>query len=142
RVRPFDHVFIEEDGVVVAIRLQMPFQPSPVILLAIPRVLAIAHRNETAFWRGDPIVAEVRDRARELEHDLRRPNRLSWDEVIRALDQALTLPGLAGQLRARYFPRTGLAALLLWLCLRMLGQSHRFGVLLSGADNQTLAANR
>src|SRR5262249_5856017 len=111
--RPFEEIFVEEDGVVVQLRRQLPFRPTPGILLAPARVLRLAGRYDPVGWRADPLVAEARAQARGLEARLADRRALRWEELLAVLRASLAIPQAAGELRRRYFPRAALAAALL-----------------------------
>lgn len=104
------------------------------------RLLALARRYDPARWRDDPILAQVQAQVSTLEaKDLRS---LSWAELLDTARQAMGVPYGVVELRRRYLPRTLLALGALRLLLGRIGRADHFGALLSGVENQTLAANR
>jgi rifampicin phosphotransferase len=136
-----DHLIVEEDGVVVRFTDQLPFRPTPRLLLAPLRLLRLARRYDPAHWRSDPLLLEVQTRVRALEaRDLQA---LSWPGLLDTVDEAMAIPELVGQLRARYLLPRALAFGLLRLMLTLLRAGDRFGTLLfTGLETRTVDANR
>jgi pyruvate,water dikinase len=133
-------MWIENDGVVERLGDVPPIRPTPELLLAPARIIALARRFDPAHWREDPILAAVLSRIRELEsRDLQA---LSWNELLATAREAMAMPLAIMELRRRYFPRGALALAALWIILRILHLGDRFAPLLSGVDNRTLEANR
>lgn len=140
-VDPVNRVFVQENGVAIGLTHRPPLRPTLKVLLA-PLLLArrIGAYDPTR-WKADPGLAAALERARRLGE--RDPAVLDWSGLLDLLRSELTLPrALAGEVRARYFPRALLAALVLRLVLRALGRRDQFGVLLSGIETKTLEANR
>jgi rifampicin phosphotransferase len=136
-----DHLIVEEDGVVVRFTDQLPFRPTPRLLLAPLRLLRLARRYDPAHWRSDPLLLEVQTRVRALEaRDLQA---LSWPGLLDTVDEAMAILELVGQLRARYLLPRALAFGLLRLMLTLLRAGDRFGTLLfTGLETRTVDANR
>jgi pyruvate,water dikinase len=136
----FARMWIENDGVVERLGDVPPIRPTPELLLAPARIIALARRFDPAHWREDPILAAVLSRIRELEsRDLQA---LSWNELLATAREAMAMPLAIMELRRRYFPRGALALAAFWIILRILHLEDRFAPLLSGVDNRTLEANR
>ena len=136
----FARMWIENDGVVERLAAVPGIRPTPELLLAPARVIALARRFDPARWREDPILATMLSRIHELEsRDLRS---LSWSELLDTAREAMTMPLAIMEIRRRYFPRGALALAALWIILRVLHLEDRFAPLLSGVDNRTLEANR
>ncbi|HEX5415514.1 MAG TPA: PEP/pyruvate-binding domain-containing protein, partial [Chloroflexota bacterium] len=134
-----EETMVVEDA--VAIRLK-DFRPGPTRRVLYKPWLSLWQRRhyDVARWQEDPILAEATRRARALEaRDLAR---LSWEEVLATFREALALGTFVARLRDRYFPPVIRDNALLWLLLRLAGANGRFGALISGADNRTLALNR
>lgn len=139
-VPPFDQFFVEEDGVVVRLREQLPIRPTRRVLLAPLRLLRLSRRYDPRHWQADPLLAEAEARVRALEaRDLQV---IAWSDLLALLREAPTAPAVAGEIRRRYFPRAALAVALLRLLLELLRRGDRTGVLLSGEATKTLAANQ
>lgn len=136
----FGEIWLEEDGVPTVVAGTPRLRPGLDLALAPVRLLALAARYDPAHWRDDPIVAETRAWVRSL--DARDPRTLTWTELLATAREAMAIPEFSIEIRRRYLPRALLAALGLHLALSWLGYPHRFGDLLSGVDNLTLAANR
>jgi len=136
----FARMWVEEDGVVERLADFPSIRPTPELLLAPTRILALARRYDPAHWREDPILVAVLTRVHELE-SLDLPA-LSWSQLLDTAREAMAMPPVIMEIRRRYFPRGVLALAALWLALRILGLSDRFAPLLSGVDNRTLEANR
>jgi pyruvate,water dikinase len=136
----FRRAFPEDDGVILHFRGQVPYRPTPGLLLAPFRLLRLARRFNPARWRSDPLLAEAQARARALEaRDLQS---LAWDAVLATVHEALAVPPLVGALRNRYLlPRLpAVAGLRIFLSLLRAG--NRFGTLLfTGIETRTLEAN-
>ena len=136
----FARMWIEHDGVVERLADFPGIRPTPELLLAPARIVALARRYDPANWREDPILAAALTKVRELEsRDLRA---LSWGELLDTAREAMAMPLAIMEIRRRYFPRGALALAALWITLRILGLRDRFAPLLSGVDNRTLEANR
>ena len=139
-VPSFARMWVEHDGVVERLGDFPGIRPTPELLLAPVRILALALRYDPANWRDDPILAASLTRIHELESlDLRT---LSWSQLLDTARAAMAMPLAIMEVRRRYFPRGALALGALWLALKILGQADRFAPLLSGVDNRTLEANR
>jgi pyruvate,water dikinase len=133
-------MWVEQDGVVERLADFPGIRPTPELLLAPARIVALARRYDPANWREDPILAASLTRVHELESlDLRA---LSWSQLLDTAREAMAMPLAIMEIRRRYFPRGALALAALWLTLRILGLAERFAPLLSGVDNRTLDANR
>jgi len=138
---PLDHLFVEEDGVVVRLRGRLPVRPTPGILLAPLRLLRLARRYDPARWSADPLLAEAQARVRGLE--ARHLQELTWDGLLATVRQALDIPPQVREVRVRYMPRSILAVGRLRLALGLLGRADLFGTLLfTGVETRTLAVNR
>ena len=136
----FARMWVEHDGVVERLADFPGIRPTPELLLAPARIVALARRYDPANWREDPVLAASLTRVHELESlDLRA---LSWDQLLDTAREAMAMPLAIMEVRRRYFPRGALALAALWLTLRILGREDRFAPLLSGVDNRTLEANR
>jgi pyruvate,water dikinase len=136
----FTQMWVEHDGVVERLADFPGIRPTPELLLAPGRIVALARRYDPANWREDPILAASLTRVHELESlDLRA---LSWSQLLDTAREAMAMPLAIMEIRRRYFPRGALALAALWLTLRILGLADRFAPLLSGVDNRTLEANR
>src|SRR5215211_1385648 len=136
----FARMWMEHDGVVERLADFPGIRPTPELLLAPARIVALARRYDPATWHQDPVLAASLTRVHELEsRDLRA---LSWDQLLDTAREALAMPLAIMEIRRRYFPRGVLALAALGLALRILGLSDRFAPLLSGVDNRTLEANR
>ena len=136
----FARMWVEDDGVVERLADFPGIRPTPELLLAPARIVALARRYDPANWREDPILAAALTRVHELEsRDLRA---LSWSQLLDTAREAMAMPLAIMEIRRRYFPRGALALAALWLALRILGLADRFAPLLSGVDNRTLEANR
>ena len=136
----FSQMWIEHDGVVERLADFPGIRPTPELLLAPARIVALARRYDPATWREDPILAASLTSVHELEsRDLRA---LSRDQLLDTAREAMAMPLAIMEIRRRYFPRGALALAALWLTLKILGQEDRFAPLLSGVDNRTLEANR
>jgi rifampicin phosphotransferase len=136
----FARMWIENDGVVERLADVSGIRPTPELLLAPARIIALARRFDPAHWRKDPILTTVLSRIHELEsRDLRS---LSWSELLDTAREAMAMPRAIMEIRRRYFPRGALALAALWIILRVLHLGDRFAPLLAGVDNRTLEANR
>ena len=136
----FSQMWIEHDGVVERLADFPGIRPTPELLLAPARIVALARRYDPATWHEDPVLAASLTRVHELEsRDLRA---LSWDQLLDTAREAMAMPFTIMEIRRRYFPRGALALAALWLTLKILGREDRFAPLLSGVDNRTLEANR
>jgi phosphohistidine swiveling domain-containing protein len=136
----FARMWIEIDGVVERLADAPVIRPTPELLLAPARIMALASRYDPAHWQDDPILTASLNRLHELEsRDLRA---LTWGELLDTAREAMTMPLAIMEIRRRYFPRGALALGALWLLLKVLGRGDRFAPLLAGVDNRTLAANR
>ena len=134
-------MFIVEDGVAVRFNEKVSLRPTPGVLLAPLRLLALAFRYDPARWQADPLLASARQRARLLEATS-LPS-LSWEELAALVEEAMALPHpLAGEMRRRYIPRAVAATGLLRLLLGLLGEGDRLGALMSGTGSETVQANR
>lgn len=140
-VDPVERIFVQDDGVVIALKDRRPIRPTLKILLAPYRLARLCGAYNPTRWKEDPGLAVALDRARSLsEQDVSTPD---WQGLLDLLRAELTLPrALAGEVRRRYFPRAALAAGLLYLGLRLLGRGDRYGLLRSGVETRTLEANR
>jgi pyruvate,water dikinase len=136
----FAHMWVEHDGVVERLADFPGIRPTPQLLLAPARIVALARRYDPAKWREDPILAASLTRVHELES--RDLGALSWSQLLDTSRAAMAMPLAMMEIRRRYFPRGALALAALWLTLRVLGLTDRFAALLSGVDNRTLEANR
>jgi phosphohistidine swiveling domain-containing protein len=135
----FEQICIEENGVVVRLRLPA-IRPRPSTLLVPVRLLRQAWLYDPLRWEADPLLTELRVRARALEgRDL---TSLAWHELLGTLREALGLLPLIGELRTRYLPRPALAAGVLRLTLSLLRLGDRFGALLSHVETKTTETNR
>jgi pyruvate,water dikinase len=133
-------MWVEHDGVVERLADFPGIRPTPELLLAPGRIVALARRYDPANWREDPILGASLTKVHELESlDLRA---LSWSQLLDTAREAMAMPLAIMEIRRRYFPRGALALAALWLTLRILGLADRFAPLLSGVDNRTLEANR
>jgi phosphohistidine swiveling domain-containing protein len=139
-VPPLRELWAENDGVVERVADLPRPRPNRDLLRAPARIVSLARRYDPAHWRDDPLLVATLSRIRELEsRDLRA---LTWDELLAVAREAMAMPLAIIEIRRRYFPRGVLALGALWLLIKGLGLSDRFGILLSGVDNRTLAANR
>jgi rifampicin phosphotransferase len=136
----FARMWVEHDGVVERLGDFPGIRPTPGLLLAPVRIVALARRYDPANWREDPILAAALTRIHELES--LDPRTLSWSQLLDTARAAMAMPLAIMEVRRRYFPRGALALGALWLALKILGQADRFAPLLSGVDNRTLEANR
>ncbi|HEX5938877.1 MAG TPA: PEP/pyruvate-binding domain-containing protein, partial [Dehalococcoidia bacterium] len=136
----FARLWIENDGVVERLADFPEIRPTPELLLAPARIIALARRYDPAKWRDDPILTALLSTVYELEsRDLRA---LTWSELLDTAREAMEMPLAIMEIRRRYFPRGALALAALWIVLIVLDMRDRFAPLLSGVDNQTLEANR
>ena len=136
----FARLWIENDGVVERLADFPEIRPTPELLLAPARIIALARRYDPAKWRDDPILTALLATVYELEsRDLRA---LTWSELLDTAREARAMPHAIMEIRRRYFPRGALALAALWIVLIVLDMRDRFAPLLSGVDNQTLEANR
>ena len=136
----FARMWVEQDGVVERLAEMPNIRPTPELLLAPARIIALARRYDPATWREDPILGAMLTRVHELEAlDLRVR---SWSQLLDTVREAMAMPLAIMEIRRRYFPRGALALAALWLTLKVLGREDRFASLLSGVDNRTLEANR
>ena len=135
-----DHLFDEEDAVIVRFTGRLPVQPTPAILLAPVRLVRQARRYDARRWRADPLLIEAQARARALE--ARNLQTLSWADLLGTVREALAIPHVLGEVRVRYLPSAMLALGGLRLALGVLGCPDRFDTLLSGVETRTLEANR
>jgi rifampicin phosphotransferase len=140
-VPPFVDMFVMEDGIVVRLR-QLPFRrPTPAILLAPFRLIAVSRRYNPDHWRDDSDLKRGLDQVRALEQ--RNLPLLSWEELLATAHEALDLvKPLAGEPRLRYFPRGILAIARLRLMLALVRGGKHFGSLLSGIETKTAETNR
>ena len=112
-------MWVEQDGVVERLADFPGIRPTPELLLAPARILALARRYDPANWREDPILAASLTRVHELESlDLRA---LSWSQLLDTAREAMAMPLAIMEIRRRYFPRGALALAALWLTLKFLG---------------------
>lgn len=139
-IPPFARMWVEQDGVVERLADLPGIRPTPELLLAPTRIVALARRNDPAKWREDPVLAAALTRIHELES--RDLGALSWSQLLETAREAMAMPLAIMEIRRRYFPRGALALAALWLTLRILDLSECFAPLLSGVDNRTLEANR
>jgi pyruvate,water dikinase len=139
-VPSFERMWNIEDGVVERFKGWPDTRLSPRMLLAPFRVLSLARRFDPAHWREDPVLVQTEHLVRRLES--RDLSALSWEELLAVVREAMTVPAAVIEVRRRYFARGALALAGLRLSLILLGRGDRFATLLSGVDNQTLAANR
>src|SRR5829696_3596832 len=136
----FTRMWIEIDGVVERLADAPAIRPTPELLLAPARIVALARRFDPAHWREDPILAAMVSAVQQLEsRDLQA---LSWSQLLGMARETLAMPLAIMEIRRRYFPRGVLALAALWIISRVLHQGDRFAHLLSGVDNLTLEANR
>src|SRR5215218_5480932 len=136
----FSGMWVENNGVVERLAAFPGIRPTPELLLAPARIVALARRFDPANWREDPILATALIRVHELEsRDLQA---LAWSGLLDTARQAIALPLAIMEVRRRYFPRGVLALAALWIISRVLHLEDRFAPLLSGVDNRTLEANR
>lgn len=135
-----DTLWVVEDGVVTRLGEMPEIRPTPALLLVPLRMISLAWQHDPARWREDPALAETLARLQAL--DRLDPHAMSWRSLLAVAHDAMQIPSLAVQLRRRYFPRTLLALGALRLLLGLLGETARFGELLSGVDNKTLETNR
>lgn len=136
----FTDMWVEEAGIVTRFAGWPEFRVKPGLLLALPRLVALAIRYDSRDWRADPILAEVLQDVRALE--ARDARALSWLQLLELIREGMAIPFAVVELRRRYFPRTLLAMGALRLILGRIGRPDLFGQLLSGVDNMTLEANR
>ncbi|MGH2356208.1 MAG: PEP/pyruvate-binding domain-containing protein, partial [Chloroflexota bacterium] len=136
---PPEQEFLEEDGVVVGIR---GFGPRPTLRMLYQPWLSLwrNRRYDVAHWQDDPIITAARQRARALQS--RDLTALSWDDLLRTMQEALDLLPFVATLRRRYLPQVLRDALLLGLLLAVTGQRRHFSALLSGVETKTLEMNR
>lgn len=136
----FDSLWVEEEGVVREFTGFPRFEPSPSLLLIPLRMSPLAWRYNPALWRDDLLLAQALAQVRDLES---RPLRdQAWSALLNMVREALVIPLDIMELRRRYFPRTLFALGGLRLALALLGESERFGTLLTGIDNKTFEVNR
>ncbi len=141
RLLPLERVFIEEDGVVVRLRGELPVRPTPGVLLTPLRLLRLSWRHDPATWHTDPLLPEAEARVHALE--ARNLQQLSWEELLAMVHEVLAIPILVWEFRERYLVRPIFAAARLRLLLTLLGRVDLFGTLLfTGVETRTLAANR
>jgi pyruvate,water dikinase len=139
-VPPVERLMVLEDSVAVRLNGRL-VRPTPAVLLAAVRLARLGRRYDPTRWQADPALLTALERARALAK--RDVTSASWAELVAMLDEALRLPeALAGDVRRRYFPRAMLALGVLVVMLRLAGQAKRLGVLLSGIETETVAANR
>lgn len=132
-------MFEAEDDVVVRFSGTLP-RLTWRTLLAPVKLVALGLRYDPIRWESDPLLSDIHACARELES--RDLSALSWGDLLTTLQEARTIPQKAGELRQRYFPRSAFAVVRLRLLLALMGHADQFSILLSGADNLTLQANR
>jgi phosphohistidine swiveling domain-containing protein len=136
----FARMWIENDGVVERLANVPGIRPTPELLLAPGRIIALARRFDPARWRDDLLLVAMLSAVHRLEsRDLRA---LSWTELLDTAREAMAMPLVIMEVRRRYFPRGVLALGALWLMSRVFHLGDRFAPLLSGVDNRTLEANR
>jgi rifampicin phosphotransferase len=137
--RAFEDFLLEDDGVVDRL---IPPSPHPTlgVLVAPFRLVRRARRHDPSRWTEDPRFTEFLRRVNELaDRDL---TTMPWTPLIRVPRAALDLVAPVADFRIDYLPRLGLAALQLFLVLKLLGRGELFGELILGAPTQTEAANR
>jgi pyruvate,water dikinase len=140
-VPSFDHLFIEEDGVIVRFSGKLAVRPTPALLLAPARLLWLSSRYDPMKASSDPVLLQARQVARLLE--ALELQGLSWTELIDVVQKALDLAlPLAGEIRRRYYPRALLAAGFLRVILSILGLGRFFGDLSSAPESTTTEANQ
>jgi len=134
----FQQMLVQEDGVVLRFGDRLPVRPTWVVLLA--RCGCSGRPGATIPFAGDrPGRGRGPSRVRALEA-LDRGARRGRVARYRPGGDGLVAPGR--EPRRRYLPRSLLAAGALYLWLRLLGRTDRFGTLLfSGVENQTSEAN-
>lgn len=135
-----DHLFVEEDGVIVRLSGRLPVCPTPAIVLAPVRIIRHARRHDPRRWRDDPLVAEAVARARKLE--ARHVSALTWTELLQTVEEALDIPRLLGEVRIRYMPGAIAGLVGLRVFLGLVGRAQLVDVLLSGLETRTMEANR
>src|SRR5215211_7800075 len=86
----FARMWIENDGVVERLAAVPGIRPTPELLLAPARVIALARRFDPAHWREDPILTTVLNRIHELES--RDLHALSWSELLDTAREAMAMP--------------------------------------------------
>ncbi|MBI4788061.1 MAG: phosphoenolpyruvate synthase [Chloroflexi bacterium] len=133
-------MFETEDDVVIRFSSKLP-RPTWKTLLTPVRLVSLIRRYNPVRWQSDPLLAEAQARARELEsRDVRA---LAWQQLVATVHAAQAIPFLAaGEVRRRYFPRAAFAIARLRVLLALAGQTKQFALLLSGAENLTVTANR
>lgn len=137
---PFDQMFVKKDDVIVQLKHKIAFRPTSGIFLAPVRLLRIILYYNPAHWQEDPLLDKIQSRVKDIEaRDLRR---LSWRELLSTLQETQDIFVDVGELRRRYYPRMGFAAVLLLLILGLSGRGDRFGALMSGVENKTVETNR
>jgi len=137
---PFQDMFSGEDG--ISERPPQSIEPKPTLAVALApfRIIGAALRYDPRRWQDDPLLAKYLSRTCELEaRDLAS---LTWEQLLDTFHDALAIPNLLGEIRRRYFPGAGLALLRLRAILGVIGKANLTGVLISGTENQTIAANR
>lgn len=140
-IRPFDDLFVYEDGVPVRHGGKALMRPTWRLALAPARLAWNAFRYAPADLHTDPELQQALQRARELEAI--EPAGLSFSDLLSLVRKVRSLPALlAGEPRSRYLPRAGLSAGALQLALAFLGKRHLSTDLISGLETQTTRANR
>ncbi|MFD0373802.1 PEP/pyruvate-binding domain-containing protein [Streptomyces sp. NPDC127112] len=136
---PASRMFIEDHGVVVRVEMPLP-RPTLRLLTAPVRLARAARRQDPALWRSDPLIGTMHRRADELRaQDI---GGCSWSELTALLEEGPRIAAPLLELRLRYFPRTLLALMALYLSLALLRRRHLIGALLAGVDTLTADANR
>src|SRR5215212_372890 len=103
----FTRMWIENDGVVERLANVPGIRPTPELLLAPGRIIALARRFDPARWRDDPLLVAKLSAVHRLEsRDLRA---LSWAELLDTAREAMAMPLVIMEVRRRYFPRGVLA---------------------------------
>ena len=134
-----DESFIEEDGVVLQFKPPQ-VRPSPGMFFTPWITMWRTRHNDLTRWEDDPIINEVREKARILEkRDLQS---LSWNKNIETLHEALVLIPRAMKLRERYLPQAALGVAGLWILLLIARRKEHFGALVSGVKTKTTETNQ
>jgi pyruvate,water dikinase len=140
-VPSIDRMFVQENGIVIRFAGEVQVRLTPAVLLAPLRIIANALRYDPNQWMSDPQPLAAMERARFLEAVPIQD--LTYEELLIIVREALALPlHMAGEPRARYFPRAVLAAGMLRAVLGLLGLGECFGILISGGKSSTVAANQ
>jgi rifampicin phosphotransferase len=129
----------ERDGVVERFvpPIPRPTRATPFALARLPRRI---RRYDPARWTDDPRFVSFEEGTHELA--ALDPKTLSWKELLQVCRRAVTVTDLITDLRVDYLPGMGFALLRLWIVLRLLGSSNKFGLLTAGARTRTDDANR